>query len=111
MSVDPVFPTCHEMLIDHLPTPGFRCGWGTLCAFAGKNYNVDVTGITLGKNQTAFGNKRLADNGVPPAKGRILCMDYRDIPHPPGHFNKIVSLEMAEVCRIAETIGYSFADC
>ncbi|KAG8920652.1 hypothetical protein FRC01_000654 [Tulasnella sp. 417] len=72
------------------------CGWGTLCAFAAKNYNVDVTGITLGKNQTAFGNKRLADNGVPPAKGRILCMDYRDIPHPPGHFNKIVSLEMAE---------------
>ncbi|KAG8892339.1 hypothetical protein FRC00_012234 [Tulasnella sp. 408] len=72
------------------------CGWGTLCAFAAKNYNVDVTGVTLGKNQTAFGNKRLADNGVPPAKGRILCMDYRDIPHPPGHFNKIVSLEMAE---------------
>lgn len=73
------------------------CGWGTLAAFAGKNYGCDVTGITLGVNQTAFGNKRLAANGVSPDKGRILCMDYREIPHPAGHFTKIVSLEMAEV--------------
>ncbi|KAG8995288.1 hypothetical protein FRB94_002168 [Tulasnella sp. JGI-2019a] len=72
------------------------CGWGTLAAFAGKNYKCDVTGVTLGVNQTAFGNKRLADNGVPTEKGRILCMDYREIPHKAGHFTKIVSLEMAE---------------
>ncbi|KAG8904238.1 hypothetical protein FRB99_002058 [Tulasnella sp. 403] len=72
------------------------CGWGTLVAFAGKNYKCDVTGVTLARNQTAFGNKRLVDNGVSPDKGRILCMDFRDVPHPPGHFTKIVSLEMAE---------------
>ncbi|KAG8931731.1 hypothetical protein FRC02_002283 [Tulasnella sp. 418] len=72
------------------------CGWGTLAAFAAKNYGCDVTGITLGRNQTAFGNKRIADNGVDPERARILCMDYREIPHPPGHFTKIVSLEMAE---------------
>ncbi|GHJ88524.1 hypothetical protein NliqN6_4926 [Naganishia liquefaciens] len=72
------------------------CGWGTLAAFAGKNYGCDVTGVTLGKNQTAFGNKRLRDNGVPESQGRILCMDFRDLPHPKGTFNKIVSLEMAE---------------
>jgi cyclopropane fatty-acyl-phospholipid synthase-like methyltransferase len=53
--------------------------------------------VTLGKNQTAFGNKRLRDNGVPESQGRILCMDFRDLPHPKGTFNKIVSLEMAEV--------------
>jgi cyclopropane fatty-acyl-phospholipid synthase-like methyltransferase len=55
--------------------------------------------VTLGKNQTAFGNKRLRDNGVSEAQGRILCMDFRDLPHPKGTFNKIVSLEMAEVSR------------
>ncbi|OCF31141.1 sphingolipid C9-methyltransferase [Kwoniella heveanensis BCC8398] len=72
------------------------CGWGTLAAFAGKNYNVDVTGVTLAKNQTAFGTQRLRENGVPEERGRILCMDYRDIPHPKGYFNKISCLEMAE---------------
>lgn len=74
------------------------CGWGTLAAYAGKNYGCDVTGVTLGKNQTKFGNARLRSNGVDESKGRILCMDYRQIPesHPRGHFNKIVSLEMAE---------------
>lgn len=73
------------------------CGWGTLSAFAAKNYGCDVTGITLGKNQTAFGNQRIKDNGVSHDKARILCMDYREIPGGPGHYTKIVSLEMAEV--------------
>ncbi|KAG9311310.1 sphingolipid C9-methyltransferase [Chiua virens] len=72
------------------------CGWGTLAAFAAKNYDCDVTGITLGKNQTKFGNERIKNNGVTPDKARILCMDYREIPGGPGHFTKIVSLEMAE---------------
>lgn len=78
------------------------CGWGTLAAFAAKNYGCDVTGITLGKNQTAFGNNRIKENGVGHDKARVLCMDYREIPGGPGHYTKIVSLEMAEVnlhCR------------
>ena len=73
------------------------CGWGTLAAFAAKNYDCDVTGITLGKNQTKFGNDRIKENGVTHDKARILCMDYREIPGGPGHYTKIVSLEMAEV--------------
>ncbi|KAJ8585014.1 sphingolipid C9-methyltransferase [Rhizopogon salebrosus TDB-379] len=72
------------------------CGWGTLSAYAAKNYGCDVTGITLGKNQTKFGNERIKTNGITPDKARILCMDYREIPGGPGHFTKIVSLEMAE---------------
>lgn len=78
-------------------TTANSCGWGTLTAFAAKNYKCDATGLTIARNQAAFGNKRIADNGVPTERARILCMDYRDIPHPPGHFTKIVSLEMAEV--------------
>ncbi|OWZ32955.1 sphingolipid C9-methyltransferase [Cryptococcus neoformans var. grubii Br795] len=79
---------------DHMLDIG--CGWGTLAAFAGKNYNVDVTGVTLARNQAAFGTQRLRENGVPEERGRILCMDYRDIPQAPGYYNKITCLEMAE---------------
>ncbi|THH15195.1 hypothetical protein EW146_g5245 [Bondarzewia mesenterica] len=50
------------------------CGWGTLAAFAHKNYGCDVTGITLGKNQTKFGNKRITDNGGDPERARILVL-------------------------------------
>jgi cyclopropane fatty-acyl-phospholipid synthase-like methyltransferase len=52
--------------------------------------------VTLAKNQAKFGNERLRANGVPESQGRILCMDYRDIPQQKGHFNKISCLEMAE---------------
>ena len=72
------------------------CGWGTLAAFAHKNYGCDVTGITLGKNQTKFGNNRIAANGGDPNRARILCLDYRDIPGGRAAYSKIVSLEMAE---------------
>ncbi|KAH9914180.1 sphingolipid C9-methyltransferase [Epithele typhae] len=72
------------------------CGWGTLCAFAHKNYGCEVTGITLGKNQTKFGNARIAANGGDPSRARVLCLDYRDIPGGRAAYSKIVSLEMAE---------------
>ncbi|CAG8474031.1 9684_t:CDS:1, partial [Acaulospora colombiana] len=70
------------------------CGWGTLVAHAAKNYGVDSTGITLGKNQTEFGNNRIKEYGVD-GQARIICMDYRDIPRNPK-YNKITCLEMAE---------------
>lgn len=72
------------------------CGWGTLAAFAAKNYGANVTGVTLARTQAEFGNERIARNGLTSDQARILCMDYRDIPVQPGHYNKIVSLEMAE---------------
>jgi cyclopropane fatty-acyl-phospholipid synthase-like methyltransferase len=81
------------------------CGWGTLAAFAHKNYDCEVTGITLGKNQTKFGNERIKANGGDPNRARILCMDYREIPPQKGSFTKIVSLEMAEVSMCAVSRG------
>ncbi|PWN50394.1 S-adenosyl-L-methionine-dependent methyltransferase [Violaceomyces palustris] len=72
------------------------CGWGTLAAFAAKNYGCDVTGVTLAKTQAQFGNERIRSNGIDGSRARILCLDYRDIPVTPGHYDKIVSLEMAE---------------
>ncbi|KAF8573700.1 cyclopropane fatty acid synthase domain-containing protein [Ramaria rubella] len=72
------------------------CGWGTLAAFAAKNYKCDVTGVTLARKQAAFGNERIKANGCDTDKARVLCCDYRDIPVAKGHYTKIVSLEMAE---------------
>ena len=72
------------------------CGWGTLAKFASVNYGAHATGVTLGRNQTAWGNRGLRRAGVTEDQSRILCMDYRDIPVPAGRWNKITCLEMAE---------------
>jgi cyclopropane fatty-acyl-phospholipid synthase-like methyltransferase len=72
------------------------CGWGTLARFASENYGAHVTGVTLGRNQTAWGNGALRKVGIPEAQSNILCMDYRDIPVPAGGYKKITCLEMAE---------------
>lgn len=65
-------------------------------AYAAKNYGCDVTGLTLAQTGAKFGNERIKANGVSENQARILCLDYRDMPKE-KKFNKIVSLEMAEV--------------
>ena len=72
------------------------CGWGTLAKYASTNYGAHATGVTLGKNQTSWGNNALRRAGIEESQSKILCMDYRDIPLPPGGYNKITCLEMAE---------------
>ncbi|KAK9575579.1 Sphingolipid C9-methyltransferase 2, variant 2 [Aspergillus fumigatus] len=72
------------------------CGWGTLAKFASVHYGAHVTGITLGRNQTAWGNKGLRSAGIPESQSRILCLDYRDAPRVEGGYKKITCLEMAE---------------
>lgn len=72
------------------------CGWGTLARFASVNYGAKATGITLGRNQTAWGNNALRKVGIPEEQSNILCMDYRDIPVPEGRYHKVTCLEMAE---------------
>ena len=72
------------------------CGWGTLAKYASVNYNAHATGVTLGRNQTAWGNNGLRKAGISEDQSKILCMDYRDIPVPSGGYHKITCLEMAE---------------
>ncbi|KAH8657874.1 cyclopropane-fatty-acyl-phospholipid synthase [Xylariales sp. PMI_506] len=71
------------------------CGWGTLAKFASLNYGASVTGLTIARNQTAWGNDALRRAGVPETQSRILCLDYRDIPSD-SKFDKITQLEMGE---------------
>ncbi|PGH00512.1 cyclopropane-fatty-acyl-phospholipid synthase [Blastomyces parvus] len=72
------------------------CGWGTLAKYASVHYGAHVTGITLGRNQTKWGNNALRKAGIEESQSRIVCSDYRDSPVTPGGYNKITCLEMAE---------------
>jgi sphingolipid C9-methyltransferase len=69
------------------------CGWGTLVRYAVEHYGVRATGVTLSKNQAAWGNEQIAKAGLA-GRAEILCLDYRDIPK--GRFKKIANLEMVE---------------
>ncbi|KAF2013631.1 S-adenosyl-L-methionine-dependent methyltransferase [Aaosphaeria arxii CBS 175.79] len=82
------------------------CGWGTLARFASVHYDAHVTGITLGRNQTAWGNNGLRKAGIEEDQSKILCMDYRDIPVPQGRYNKITCLEMAEHVGVRHFGGF-----
>ena len=86
------------------------CGWGTLAKFASVNYGARATGVTLGRNQTAWGNNGLRKSGIPEEQSEILCMDYRDIPDKPGHWDKITCLEMAEHVGIRHLTSF-FRQC
>ncbi|KIH90165.1 hypothetical protein SPBR_00408 [Sporothrix brasiliensis 5110] len=83
------------------------CGWGTLARFASVNYGANVTGITLGRNQTAWGNRALREVGIPEEQSKILCMDYREIPVPEGKYKKITCLEMAEHVGVRHFGGFA----
>lgn len=82
---------------DHVLDLG--CGWGTWATFASSQVGANITGITLGKNQTKWGNQLLSEYGVSPQQSRIECCDYRDAPPSKkanGKYDKITCLEMAE---------------
>jgi cyclopropane fatty-acyl-phospholipid synthase-like methyltransferase len=71
------------------------CGWGTLARFASEKYGAKVTGVTIARNQTEWGNDALRNAGIPENQSQILNCDYRDIPDD-KKFDKITQLEMGE---------------
>jgi cyclopropane fatty-acyl-phospholipid synthase-like methyltransferase len=79
------------------------CGWGTLAMHAAKNYGARTTGITISKNQTAFGNARIAKAGLSD-QARVECLDYRQIPR--RQYDRISSLEMVEHVGIKNLSKY-----
>jgi cyclopropane fatty-acyl-phospholipid synthase-like methyltransferase len=80
------------------------CGWGTLALHAARYYGVDSTGVTLSKNQTAFGNARIEKAGLA-ERSRLRCSDYRDIPRG-ERYNKISNLEMVEHVGVKNLVPF-----
>lgn len=64
------------------------CGWGSLAQFAAENYRVSVVGVTVSREQVAWGRELCANLPV-----EVLFRDYRDID---GLYDHIVSLGMFE---------------
>lgn len=71
------------------------CGWGSLALRAAEKYDIQVTGITLSKEQEIEAKKRAAEAGLG-EKIEIRRQDYRDFAEEEQNFDKIVSVGMFE---------------
>ena len=88
----------HRALAECQLQPGQRlleigCGWGGLAECAARDFDAQVTGVTLSAEQLAFGQDRLARAGLG-EQATLRFQDYRDIAD--GPFDAIVSIEMFE---------------
>jgi len=68
------------------------CGWGGFSEFLGKEYNCNVTAITISKEQFNFAKKRIKKANLENRIDIRYC-DYRKID---GRFDKVLSIEMFE---------------
>ncbi|MEL7446717.1 MAG: cyclopropane-fatty-acyl-phospholipid synthase family protein [Pseudomonadota bacterium] len=71
------------------------CGWGGMAIFLAKNYEVEVTGITLSEEQIALAKERVEAAGVAD-RVSIELVDYRDFAAAGRKFDRIVSVGMFE---------------
>lgn len=68
------------------------CGWGAFAETIAKDYQANLRGITLSKEQHKYGLKRLADKGLDKFS-KLVIEDYRDTE---GQFDHVCSIEMIE---------------
>ncbi|MBM3650089.1 MAG: class I SAM-dependent methyltransferase [Alphaproteobacteria bacterium] len=67
-------------------------GWGGLGLFLGQQFGVDVTGVTLSREQHAVSSRRALEDGIAD-RVRFKLLDYRE---EPGRYDRIVSVGMFE---------------
>ena len=77
------------------------CGWGALAECAAREFDAEVAGVTLSKEQLAWGRQRLLDAKL---QGELRFQDYRDIDD--GPFDAIASIEMFEAVGRAYWPGF-----
>jgi cyclopropane-fatty-acyl-phospholipid synthase len=68
------------------------CGWGSMALYLHDRFDVDVTGVTLSREQHALASERAAERGAQ-EHVRFLFQDYRDIEET---YDRIVSVGMFE---------------
>jgi cyclopropane-fatty-acyl-phospholipid synthase len=77
-------------------------GWGGMALFLSQQFGVDVTGVTLSKEQHAVSSRRALEGGVAD-KVRFKLLDYRQ---EPGKYDRIVSVGMFEHVGVAHYIEF-----
>jgi cyclopropane-fatty-acyl-phospholipid synthase len=80
--------------------PGARfldvgCGWGALSVHSAREYGARVTGVTISREQLAFGRARLEREGVADLV-ELRLQDYRDVPVEGEGYDAIAAIEMGE---------------
>lgn len=68
------------------------CGWGTLCRYFSKNYNVNSTGIAIASEQIEWCKEKAKEENN---EAKFECIDYRDLSKV-KKYDIITCLEMAE---------------
>ena len=96
----------HRALHEAGVTPGARvleigCGWGAIAEVAARDFDAQLTGVTLSTEQLAWGEDRLRNAGL---RADLRLQDYRDIADEP--FDAIVSIEMFEAVGREYWDGY-----
>lgn len=75
---------------DHLLEIG--TGWGSMAIYAASQYGCRVTTTTLSREQYAYTERRIREQGLED-RITLLLEDYRDLE---GQYDKLVSIEMIE---------------
>ena len=96
---------CRKLMLE----PGQRlldigAGWGGLLLWAAQHYGVDATGITLSKNQHAYVQRLIEQQGLQ-GRVRIELRDYRDLDEGQG-YDRIASVGMFEHVGEAHMAAY-----
>ncbi len=77
-------------------------GWGGMGLFLSREFGVDVTGVTLSKEQLAVSSRRALEDGMAD-RVRFKLLDYRQ---EPGQYDRIVSVGMFEHVGVAHYAEY-----
>ncbi|WP_338677897.1 cyclopropane-fatty-acyl-phospholipid synthase family protein [Streptomyces sp. SCSIO 30461] len=81
------------------------CGWGSMAIHAAREHGVEVTGVTLSREQAAYARKRVAQEGLTD-RVEIRVQDYRDVKD--GPYDAISSIGMAE--HVGSALYREYAD-
>jgi len=77
-------------------------GWGGMALFLAREYGVDVTGVTLSKEQLAVSSRRALEEGLAD-RVRFKLLDYR---LEPEQYDRIVSVGMFEHVGVDHYLEY-----
>jgi len=77
-------------------------GWGGMGLYLARSFDVDVTGVTLSREQHGMSNRRATEAGIAD-RVRFKLIDYRE---EPGRYDRIVSVGMFEHVGAAHYLEY-----